>query len=152
MIKQHYSININAPVNKVRDIMLSDTTYRQWTTEFNSAGSRYEGDRSEGSKILFLWPDPSNPENIGGMVSRIAANKLHKFVSIEHIGIISNGVEDTTSDMVKARAGSHENYAFSEKDGITTVDVELDITQDFVDAMDGMRPKALTKLKELCEE
>lgn len=85
------------------------------------------------------------------MVSKIAANRLYEYVSIEHLGEVHNGVEDTTSDKVKARAGCHENYAFSEKDGITTVKVDIDITEDFADYMDQTRPQALLKLKELCE-
>ncbi len=51
---QHFSVSINAPVSKVRDTMLNDETYRQWTAAFNPAGSRYEGSRSQGSKMLFL--------------------------------------------------------------------------------------------------
>lgn len=42
-----YTINIHAPVSKVRDTMLNNETYRQWTTVFNPAGSRYEGNRSQ---------------------------------------------------------------------------------------------------------
>jgi len=150
---KHFSIAINAPVKKVRDTMLDDATYRQWTAVFNPAGSRYQGDRSQWSKILFLWANPEDPNSLGGMVSTIAENRLHEFISIEHLGEVHNGVEDTTSDRAKSRAGAHENYTFSEKDGITTVDVALDMdtAQDFADEMAKMRPQALNKLKELCE-
>lgn len=43
MLKQHFSIQINAPVQKVRYTMLEDKTYRQRTAPFNPAGSRFEG-------------------------------------------------------------------------------------------------------------
>lgn len=54
MLELHFSITIQAPATKVRDTMLGKDTYRQWTEVFNPAGSRYEGDRSQGSKMLFL--------------------------------------------------------------------------------------------------
>lgn len=101
MLTQHFSITINAPVAKVRDTMLADAAYRQRTAAFNPAWSRYEGNRAEGTKIVFLGPDPSNPDNIGGMVSRIARNTLHKIIDIEHLGEVSNGVEDTPAKKSK---------------------------------------------------
>jgi hypothetical protein len=150
----HYSITINAPVATVRDTMLDDATYRQRTSAFNSAGSRYEGNRAEGTKILFLGPDPSNPSKIGGMVSRIARNKLHELIDIEHLGEVSNGVEDTTSEKIKARQGAHEIYEFTENDGLTTVNVSLQIQEGsgFEDFMADAWPKSLEILKQLCEK
>lgn len=85
------------------------------------------------------------------MVSTIAANRHHEFVSIQHLGEVHNGVEDTTSDRVKARAGAHENYTFTQQDNSTTVDVDVDMTDEFADYMNQARPQALNKLKELCE-
>lgn len=85
------------------------------------------------------------------MVSFIKENRLHEFVSIEHRGMINNGIEDTTSDEIKARAGSHENYSFSEKDGITTVDIAIDMDESYIEYMNETRPQALQKLKEICE-
>ena len=83
MDKLKFSIVINAPKEKVWDTMLEDKTYRIWTEEF-TPGSHYIGSWDEGSKILFLGP--ANDGKLGGMVSRIKENKLHKFISIEHLG------------------------------------------------------------------
>lgn len=150
MNKLNFSITINAPVAKVWNTMLDDATYRQWTEAF-CAGSHYVGDWSKGSKILFLGPDP-NTGKLGGMVARIAENRLHEFVSIEHLGMVNDGQEDTTSDAVKSWAGAHENYTFKEKDGATEVFVEMDITEDYKEVFEDMWPKALKKLKELAEK
>lgn len=150
MHKLHFSIVINAPKAKVWRTMLDDATYRVWTEAF-TAGSHYVGDWSKGSKILFLGPDP-NSGKLGGMVARIAENRLHEFISIEHLGMVNDGVEDTTSDMVKAWAGAHENYTFKEKNGVTEISVDIDITEDFKEMFEGMWPKALQKLKELAEK
>ena len=149
MSKLNFSIVIDAPISKVWDTMLEDKTYRIWTEEF-SPGSHYIGNWNEGSKILFLGP--SNDGKIAGMVSRIKENKLHKYISIEHLGEVYDGVEDTTSDRVKVWAGALENYTFINKDGKTELVVDLDINAEFKEMFEGIWPKALQILKSLCEE
>jgi hypothetical protein len=149
MEKLHYSIVINAPKEKVWDTMLEDTTYRQWTEAFN-AGSYYKGDWEEGSKILFLGPSEDGSE--GGMVSRIKENRKYEFLSIEHLGILKDGVEDTTSDEAKKWAPAYENYTFIEKDGATELQVDMDILSENKAMFEDMWPKALEKLKELSEK
>ena len=129
--------------------MLEDKTYRLWTEAFTE-GSYYKGNWNQGSKILFLGP--ANDGKIGGMVSRIKDNKLHEFISIEHLGEVYDGVEDTTSDRVKVWAGALENYTFINKNGKTELVVDLDINEEFIEMFEGMWPKALQKLKSLCEE
>ena len=62
-----------------------------------------------------------------------------------------DGVEDTTSDRVKIWAGALENYTFIDKDGKTELVVDLDINEEFKEMFEGMWPKALQKLKSLCE-
>jgi hypothetical protein len=150
MHKLHFSIAINAPKAKVWSTMLDDATYRVWTEAFTS-GSHYVGDWSKGSKILFLGPDP-NTGKLGGMVSRIAENRLHEYISIEHLGMVQDGIEDTTSEAVKAWSGAQENYTFKERNGNTEVLVDIDTTEDWKEMFEGAWPKALNKLKELAEK
>jgi len=150
MQKLKFSIEINAPKEKVWNTMLDDKTYRMWTTPFNE-GSYYKGDWSKGSKIIFLGPDPETGKE-GGMVSRIAENKLYEFISIEHLGIIKDGVEDTTSEDVKKWTPAFENYTFQEKNGTTEVLVEMDINDEYKEMFEGMWPKALQVLKEIAEK
>jgi hypothetical protein len=64
-----------------------------------SKGSYAVTDWNVGSKALFLSPQGE------GMVSRIVAHRPNEFLSIEHLGIVKNGVEDTKSEAVKAWAG-----------------------------------------------
>lgn len=148
MNKLHFSINIKAPKEKVWNTMLEDKTYRQWTEEF-MPGSYYKGDWSKGSKMLFIGPGENGEM---GMVSRIKENQKYKFISIEHLGVVVDGKEDTSSDEVKQWAGAHENYTFKEKDGSTEVLVEMDINDDYKEMFEGMWPKALNKLKGLAEK
>lgn len=148
MQKIHFSILINAPVAKVWDSMLQDTTYREWTTPFNGS-SHYEGDWSEGSEILFLGDTESNEKS--GMYSRIKENRMHEFISVEHLGLIDKGVVDTTSEEVKKWAPSFENYSFKEVPDGTEVSVDMDINDEYKASFEDMWPKALAILKEIAE-
>lgn len=146
----HYSIDINAPAQKVWDTMLQDQTYRQWASAFNE-GSYFKGSWEKGAKILFLGPDPETGEE-GGMVAEIAENKPYEFVSIKHIGIVNNNVEDTTSEEARKWTPAYENYTFTEKDGITTLQIDVDSLEAHAEMFNAMWPNALQKLKELAEK
>jgi hypothetical protein len=149
MEKLHTSILIQAPRAKVWEVMLQDPTYSDWTTAFGGP-SRFEGSWNEGSKILFLSTDPETGDQMG-MVSRIKENREHEFVSIQHLGIVKNGVEDTESEAAKEWAPAHENYTFTEVEGGTNLVVELDIKGEYKEVFEEMWAKALLRLKELCE-
>lgn len=148
MQKIHYSIKINAPKEKVWDTMLGDETFRRWTDVF-AKGSHFEGSWDEGSKIVFLAPDENG--KMGGMVSEIAANTPYEFISIKHLGIVNDGMEDTTSAAVKDWAGAYENYTFKEQDGVTEVLVDMDTNDEYKEMFEETWPKALEKLKTLAE-
>jgi hypothetical protein len=130
--------------------MLDDRTYREWTRAFNP-GSYYRGDWNEGSKILFLGPDPETGEE-GGMVSRIAESKRYESVSIEHLGIVRDGKEDTTSEIARKWTPAFENYTFKERDGGTEVLVDVDVEDEYVESFQQMWHDALQELKELAEK
>jgi hypothetical protein len=152
MKKLQYNVRINAPVNKVYDFMLginNIATYEQWTSLFNPT-STYEGGWNKGDKILFVGIDEKGEK--GGMVSEIAENILNQFVSIRHYGLLKGDIEITEGPEVEKWANGFENYTFEENNGTTTVTVDLDTTEDFVEYMNQAYPKALEKLKEICEQ
>src|SRR3989338_3223520 len=149
MQKLHFSIEINAPRERVWHTMLDDKTYREWTKAFGPGG-HYKGNWNKGSKIVFIGSDPETGEE-GGMVSRIAENRLYEFISIEHMGIIKNGVEDTTSDGAKKWTPAFENYTFKETNGKTEVLVDVNIAKEFAEMFEKMWPPALKNLKEISE-
>jgi len=148
MIKLHYTTQIKASAKHVWDTMLNDETYRKWTTAFGE-GCYYEGKWEVGSKMLFLAQDAAG--NTGGMVSTIAEVRPYEFVSIKHLGIVKNGIEDTTSPEVQTWANAFENYTFKELNGGTELTVDLDSDEDNAKMFEDAWPKALEKLKELAE-
>jgi hypothetical protein len=152
MKKLQFKISVNARVTKVYDLMLgtnSKSTYERWTSLFNPT-STYEGSWDKGNKILFIGIDEKGEK--GGMVSRIAENIPNRFVSIQHYGLLKAGKEITEGPEVEKWANGFENYTFEEGNGTTTVIVDLDTTEDFSGYMNETYPKALDKLKELCEK
>lgn len=144
-----FTILINANKGKVWDTMLNDKSYRQWTTAFHE-GSFYEGTWEKGTEIRFLGPGEDG--KLGGMYSKIKENKKYEFISIEHLGMIADGVIDTTSDEVKKWAPSFENYTFSEKGNQTELKVEMQIDSNYKSMFDEMWPNALKLLKDLSEK
>lgn len=151
MKNMQFNVSIQAPVSKVYDVMLglsNKSTYEKWTALFNPTSS-YEGSWNKGSKMLFIGTDEKGEQ--GGMVSEIADNIPNRFVSIRHYGLVQAGVEITEGPEVEKWANGFENYTFDEVNGITSVTVDLDTTEDFVEYMNQTYPKALDKLKDICE-
>ena len=144
-----FSILIKADRKKVWNAMLGDKTYREWTRAFYE-GSYYEGSWKKGSEIRFLAKNDKG--QLEGMFSRIKENIPHEFISIEHVGIISDGIVDTTSDEVKKWAFSFENYTLTDKGGETEVGIELQVDENYKKMFEEMWPKALKLLKEICEK
>lgn len=144
----HFEIEIESPVSKVFDLMLADKSYRDWTSVF-SPGSYYRGDWTKGSKILFLGPGQDGKE--GGMVSRIVENVKNKYVSIEHLGLYSDGHEITSGPIAESFEGVTENYSFVDKEGKTLIKVDMVTGGEYKEMFQEMWPKALQRLKEICE-
>jgi hypothetical protein len=144
MKQLRFVIQINAPKANVWHILLDDKTYRQWASVFNE-GSYAVGDWAEGSKVLFLGAEET------GMSSRIFRHVPNEFISIQHLGLITKGVEDFDSEETKKWSGALENYSVSERNGATELIVEMDTTADHEAYFQETWPKALEKVKELSE-
>lgn len=144
----HFETDINANVEKVYRIMFDEAGWREWTAEFNP-DSHFKGSWEKGSRILFLGTDHDG--KVGGMASKIKENIPNKYVSIEHLGMVRGDIEITSEIEVDDWSGAMENYTFSENGGKTLLSVELDANEEFLAYFTDTWPKALKKLKEICE-
>ncbi|MBC7885679.1 MAG: SRPBCC domain-containing protein [Saprospiraceae bacterium] len=145
----HYEIKINAAPDTVYDRMIADPTYREWTSVFNET-SHFLGSWEKGSKILFVGCDADGNE--GGMISRIKENVKGKFISIEHVGELKGKEEIITGPSVESWAGALENYTFEAVDGVTLLKIDMKGgVVAYADYFNTTWPKALEKLKEICE-
>lgn len=152
MQKLQFKKEIKASAQKVYETMLGlkdKATYEYWVATFNPT-STYEGSWDKGSKIRFVGTDENGKK--AGMVSEIEEHKPAEFVSIRHYGFLDGDTEVTTGEQVEQWAGGHENYTFEESDGITTVTVDLDTIDDYLDYFNSTYPKAMDKLKEISEQ
>ncbi|QBQ41517.1 SRPBCC domain-containing protein [Sphingobacterium psychroaquaticum] len=148
MKRKNYRIEINASAAHVFETMLGKTTYKQWTAEFNPT-SDFEGHWELGEKISFIGYNKEGEKE--GMLGKIAAYIPNKHISIQYIGLIHQNTEITEGPMVEEWVGLFENYTFTENDGVTTVAIEVDVNAEFENYFDSTWPKALQRLKELCE-
>ncbi|MEP0861993.1 MAG: SRPBCC domain-containing protein [Ignavibacterium sp.] len=151
LMKAEFIIEINAPVNVVFKTMLgleNKKTYEDWTAEFNPT-STYEGKWKEGEEIRFIGTDENGKK--GGMISKVAELISNKLVSIQHIGILDGESIITSGPQVESWKGAFENYYLEEKNGKTLLTVKTDITEEFREYFENTWPKALHKLKEICE-
>jgi len=151
MKKLQFKREINATAQKVYEMMLglkSKSTYEHWTSAFNPT-STYEGSWEKGSKIYFAGVDENGKK--GGMVSEIEEHQPAKFISIRHYGLLDGDIEITTGEKVEQWAGGHENYSFQESNGITTVTIDMDTVDEYVEYFKNTYPVALDKLKDISE-
>lgn len=152
MERLRFDITVNAPAHRVHDLMLGLTdkaSYGKWTVPFDPT-STYEGSWDKGARITFIAIDKDG--NRCGMVSEIADHVPGRFVSIRHCGMLERDNVITSGPEVEGWAGALENYTFDERDGITTVTVELDTTEQHREYMGTTFPTALALLKELAEQ
>ena len=140
MKTQSFSVQINAPKERVWEILWNDDTYRQWTAVFHE-GSYAKSDWEEGANIQFLGPDGN------GMYSRIHKKVPNTQMTFEHLGEIKGGVEQPKSEW----AGAMENYYLSENNGVTDLRAEMDANGEMLSYFQATFPKALQLVKDLSE-
>jgi len=144
----HFEILINAPVEKVYRTMIDEKGYTDWTAEFNPS-SHYIGSWQKGSEIRFLGTDKDG--KMGGMLSLIRENIPEKFISLEHRGEIEDGKEKMNGPKVSEWAGALENYSFKAVGDATLLSVDADTSQQYKSYFINTWPKALERLKSICE-
>jgi uncharacterized protein YndB with AHSA1/START domain len=135
-----FNVQINAPKERVWDVLWNDDTYRQWTAAFHE-GSYAKSDWEEGGSIQFLSPEGD------GMYSRIQKKIPNSVMIFEHLGEIKGGVEQPKSEW----SGARESYYLSDNNGMTELKVEIDLSDEYAEYFKDIFPKALEVVKRLAE-
>lgn len=138
------SIEIHAPRERVWNVLLQDEFTRIWYSEF-SEGSHAETDWKVGSKILF------KDKSECGLVSKVLEKRDFEVISIEHQAVIIDGKEDFESDDAKNWKGCKETYTLSEEKGVTTLQIEQEMPEEYLESFPALWDNALAKIKELAE-
>jgi len=140
-----WSVDIAAPAPVVYQALIGPESYTKWISAFGE-GCHFEGSWQRGQRIRFLTPAGF------GVTSEIAENRPNEFLSIRHLGYIDDdGVEDTSSEAIRAWAPAYENYTFTATPQGTRLTVDQDITEDFA-SMPEAWPRAPRTLRALCED
>lgn len=140
----NHTIEINAPREKVWQILWDDATYRKWTSAFHE-GSYAISDWKEGSSIHFLDPEGS------GMYSVIERLVEPEYMGFKHLGVLHEGKELPQTPETEKWSGGEEIYTLTEGDGVTTLNVTSDAPDEFVEMFNASFEKGLAIVKELSE-
>ncbi len=145
MIQLFFKTNIAAAKQKVWETMLHPVTYKEWV-DAAWPGSFFEGEWKESGHLRFISEDGS------GTLATLAEHKPYDYSFAKHIAVLNpGGIEDRESDVAKRWIGTAERYTFTGKNGKTELQVELTINPEWAQMFNDGWPKALAKLKEICE-
>lgn len=141
MKKLQFTIEINAPDEKVWDALWLDENYRKWSEAFQE-GSHYVSDLNEGSEIQFHTPGGN------GMYGVVEKNVRKEKMYFLHKGEVVNGEKQPESYGEEAI----ERYDLAEKDGVTSLTATMNAPEDYIPYFAEVFPKALEKVKEIAEQ
>ncbi len=139
-----FSVEINATVDDVWNIMWDKNSYRNWVRPF-CEGTYYTGEILQGNRIHFLNPNGS------GMYSDVGYLVPNKLIIFSHLGNISNFEEQPIDVETEKWTGCFETYKYEEVDGNTVVTAEIDCVPEYVEYMNNTFPLALQELKNISE-
>ena len=142
MTRLHYTVDIDAPRERVWAVLWDDKTYRDWTSAFME-GSHAVGDWKEGGKIQFLDP------NGNGMAAIIDKKVPNERMTFRHIAEIKEGKEHPAPS---SWANAREEYTLKDNGRGTTLTIDTDAAEEYQEAFEKAFPKALQRLKELATQ
>ncbi|WEK71066.1 MAG: SRPBCC domain-containing protein [Candidatus Chryseobacterium colombiense] len=136
---------IDAPKQKIWDVLWNEKTYSEWT-KFFSPGSVMKSDWKVGGKTYFL-----NPEG-EGMVSTIDSIEQPDQIIFKHLGMIDKeGNEDIHSKEVMEWSGCFEKYILIDFGGKTKLHAEVQTEKEWQDHINTGFIKGLEIVKDLAE-
>jgi hypothetical protein len=141
-----FNTTIHADRQKVWEAMTQPETFRQWI-DAAFPGSYSEGEWKQGADIRFYGPDKS------GTLMHVDEFRPYEYIGGTHTAILQKGgIIDRESEEAKGWIGSKENYTYTENGNATDLTVEIVMVDPaWTDMFNEGWPKALKKLKEICE-
>ena len=142
-----YETEINAPLQKVWDILWGPETYSEWTQFFSPGStSKMKSDWKVGGKTYFLNADGE------GMVSTIDSLDEPNQIVFKHLGMVDrDGNEDTQSKEVMEWSGCYEKYFLIDLGGKTKLHVEVQTDKAWEEHMNSGFTQGLELVKKLAE-
>ena len=138
-----FSIEINAAKECVWATLWEDATFRDWASLIDE-GTYMKGIMKEGNEIQFL-----SSVNGYGVTSLLATLDPNEYVLFRHN---ADTKESGQQEREKEWTGGTESYSLSEKNGVTTLIVKIDVPQEQEETFRIRIPEALERIKTLAEK
>ncbi|MEJ7769274.1 MAG: hypothetical protein WKF89_15755 [Chitinophagaceae bacterium] len=139
------SIDIQAPKQKVWEVLFDDRFSRIWYVIF-SEGTHAITDWVQGSTVVF------KDSTECGLLGKVVVNKPFEKLSLEYEGVLMYSKEDYDSEMAVSIKGGLETYVLDEKNGNTLLSIACDMSPDQFESMSHSWDDALLKVKDLSEQ
>ena len=143
MQKMQFSIEIEAPSEKVWQTLWEDKTFRDWGNIIDE-GLYMEGVMAEGSEVQFI-----SSENGLGVTSVIEKLIPHEYIAFKQVADTKDSGKEVRD---KEWTGGKESYELVEKNGGTNLTVNIDVPPGLEEIFQVRFPKALERVKILAEE
>lgn len=143
-----YSIEIEAPIEKVYAAVTEKSNFETWTSLFGEE-STYEGDWIKGETMRFTSKGPNG--QLQGLICKVAELRVNEMIYLQPYGLIENGVSFTEGLKVEGLDDNYEKYYFKTKGDVTELTVESRIRADVEDFFEQTWPAALNRIKGICE-
>ena len=144
--KLEASIQIEAPKEKIWDVLLQDQTYRIWTSVF-SPNSFAETDGWKAGSTVYFKDGAGN----NGMISQISEHRPTECIVFAHQGMLRDGQEIFDGPEVADWKGSTEAYYLTPSGNGHQLRIEQYLTEQHLDWFQNAWKQALEKIKELSE-
>ena len=143
MKKQHFSIKIKAPKEKVWQTLWEDKTLRDWGNIIDE-GLYMVGEMAEGNEVQFI----SSVSGFGvtGVIEKLIP---HEYVAFKQI---ADTMDSGEQEREKEWTGGTESYELIEKNNIINLIVKIDVPPEQEETFRVRFPKALKRVKILAEK
>lgn len=143
-----FRIFIKAAPEVVYKTITDHTSFSEWTSVFDLT-SHVEGSWQEGSLMRFM----SRADNgaLHGLISRVKHKIPYAKISLEHVGLVQDGIDVLDNDRANVVKGATESYFLRAYVNGTELEIVTDVFMELKAYFLEVWPRALGKLKALCE-
>ena len=141
MNELQFSIEINAPRERVWDTLWQDGTFRDWASIIDPE-TYMVGGLKEGNEVQFI---SGNGYGVTSLVEKLTPGE---FLLLRHR---ADTQEDGKREREKEWTGGEESYSLTENDGATTLTVAFDVPPELEEEFKVNYPRALERVKVLAE-
>jgi uncharacterized protein YndB with AHSA1/START domain len=135
---------INAPKERVWDVLTKDEYTRQWYAEFHP-GTYADTTWKEGTQAIFTH------DGVKGIIGTVDVNRPAEELIIRYEGLLSDGKPDYSSPAAAHVKNGYESYLLAEDNGITTLQTAASMSPEFMDMMGSSWDRAKDRIKQLAE-